>query len=95
MIRKAQKIEIAKAVEEIKKEPDTGEVDPSELFSESNYTAADLKEFSVNADGVTFYYDYGFPHVIEALQPAGEFKFTWSQLKPFVKPGGLLARFVR
>jgi hypothetical protein len=95
MIRKAQKIEIAKAIEEIKKQPDAGEVDPSELFSESNYTAADLKEFSVNADGVTFYYDYGFPHVIEALQPAGEFKFTWSRLKPFVKPGGLLARFVR
>jgi hypothetical protein len=95
MVRKAQKAEIAKGIEEIKKDPDAGESDPAELFADANYTIADIRDMSVNAVGVTFYYDYGFPHVIQALQPDGEFKFTWTQLKPFVKPGGLLARFVR
>ena len=66
-----------------------------QLFSETNFTTADFKEFSVNDKGVTFYYDYGFPHVLEALQPSGEFMLDWRTLKPFIRRDGLLGRFVR
>ena len=92
VIRKAQADEVKEATVEIRKDPDAR---PEDLFSETNFTPADLKEFSVNDKGVTFYYDYGFPHVLEALQPSGEFTFDWNTLKPFIRRGGLLGRFVR
>jgi hypothetical protein len=92
IVHKAQLAEIAAAKKEMKSDPDAR---PEELFSETNFTAEDFKEFSVDAKGVTFYYDYGFPHVLQAQQPDGEFHFSWAQLKPFVRTDGLLARFVR
>jgi hypothetical protein len=92
IVRKAQLAEIAAATKEMKSDPDAR---PEELFSETNFTVADFKDFSVDAKGATFYYDYGFPHVIEALQPDGEFHFSWAQLRPFIRTDGLLARFVR
>ncbi len=52
----------------------------------------DLDGFSISDRGMTFIYNYGFPHVIKALQPPGEFTFTWKQLKPYIKPSGLLSR---
>ena len=92
LVRKSQIAEVASATKEMKSDPD---VKPEELFSETNFTASDFKEFSVNLKGVTVYYDYGFPHVLEALQPAGEYHFTWTEIKQFVRADGLLARFVR
>jgi hypothetical protein len=94
MCRKAQKTEIARSIETIKKE-DPDEQDPGSLFQDADFKVANLKEFSVNEQGVTFLYDYGFPHVITALQPDGQYFFNWRQLKPFMKPGGLLQRLVR
>jgi len=93
LVRKLQIAEVASATKEIKKEDP--EADPAELFSETNFTVEDFRDFSIDAKGVTFYYDYGFPHVIEALQPDGEFHFSWAQLKPFVRTDRLLGRFVR
>ena len=92
LVRKVQAAEVATATKEMKSDPDAR---PEDLFSETNFTEADFDQFSVNAKGVTFYYDYGFPHVLEALQPAGEYHFSWAQMKPFVRGDGLLARFVR
>ena len=93
MCKKAQQAEIKKAIIDIKKEtPD--EENPADLFKESNFTVKNLDEFLVNDKGVTFIYDYGFPHVILALQPDGQYFFTWAQLKPFIKRGGLLEQFV-
>ncbi|MEO6333865.1 MAG: hypothetical protein ABIO91_02690 [Pyrinomonadaceae bacterium] len=90
IIKKAQSAEIVSATKEMKSDQEA-----RYLFSEANFTVTDLNQFSIDARGVTFYYDYGFPHVIQALEPAGEFHFTWAQLKPFVRSGGLLAHFIR
>ena len=92
LVKRLQDAEVASATKEMKSEPDAR---PDDLFSETNFTANDFKEFSVGLEGVTIYYDYGFPHVLEALQPAGEYHFTWTELKQFVRTDGLLARFVR
>jgi hypothetical protein len=40
-------------------------------------------------------YDPEFPRVIQALQPDGSYFFTYAELKPFIKPGGLLGKFIR
>lgn len=60
-----------------------------------SFTAESFDQFSISVKGVTIIYDAGFPHVIQAAQPDGQYFFTWAELKPFIKPDGLLARFVR
>jgi len=45
--------------------------------------------------GVAFFYDYGFPNVLKALEPEGELRLSWAEVKPFIKKDGLLTRFVR
>ena len=92
--KKAQREEIKKAILDIKKEnPD--EENPAALFENSNFTVENLNEFTVSDKGVTFLYDYGFPHVILALQPEGKYFFSWAQLKPFIKRDGLFGKFIR
>lgn len=89
-----QRAEVKTAVAEIKKE-NPEEENPATLFQDTNFTLKDLNKFSVSDKGITFWYDYGFPHVIQAFQPEGRYFFSWAKLQPFIKPGGLLARFVR
>jgi hypothetical protein len=91
-VRNMQKQEIAKAIVEIKKEQSSDDPPPDDLFKETIFGIKDLNEFSVDDKGVTFHYDYGFPHVILAMQPEGEFRLSWTELRPFIKPGGLLTR---
>lgn len=92
LVRKAQKKEIAAAIKEIKSDPLNEEPDPAPLFANSVFKRSDLDGFSINDKGVTFTYDYGFPHVIQALQPEGKFFFSWKELKPYIRRGGLLSR---
>lgn len=92
-IRSMQEAEIKAAKADIaRSDPES---DPEQLFADARFAAADIREFSIDASGITFIYDYGFPHVIKALEPDGRYRLAWSELKPFIKPGGLLARFVR
>lgn len=95
LVKSMQSEEVKRSIGEMKKDPNIGDSDPADLFSTADFTVADLNEFGVSATGVTFYYDYGFPHVLEALQPAGEFKLSWVRLKQFVRRDGLLAPFIR
>lgn len=94
-VKKAQKKEIADAVAEIKKDPENEEPNPEELFRDAKFEAKNLEGFAVDDKGVTFNYDYGFPHVILALQPDGRFFFSWIQLKPFIRHDGAFARLAR
>lgn len=94
MNKKAQQAEIKKAVAEIKKEMPEEE-NPSSFFENSDFTLENLNEFFVSDKGVTFDYDYGFPHVILALEPTGMYFFSWAQLKPYVKNDGAFGKFVR
>ena len=95
LIKPAQDKEIAEGIEAIKKDPDMKDTDPESLFESVGFTTDDLKEFSVEEKGVTFIYDYAFPHVIQALEPDGRYFLSWEQLKSFIKPDGLLSRIAR
>lgn len=53
-----------------------------------------LDEFLVGAKGLTFLYDAGYPHAIQAFEPAGRYFFSYSELKPYIKRDGLLGQFV-
>lgn len=92
--KQMQKAEIKNAIVEIKKEnPD--EENPASLFENTDFTVKNLDKFSISDKGITFWYDYGFPHVIQALQPEGRYFFSWAQLKPYIMRDGLLGQFIR
>ena len=95
MVKKRQILEIEGGMAEIRKDRDMADTNPNQLFENADFTTKNLSEFGVTNTGVTFFYDYGFPHVIQALQPEGAYSFTWEELKPCIKPAGLLARFIR
>ncbi len=90
-IDKAQQQEITKAKADARKDGEN--ID--ELLGSSDYENRRLEEFSVSDKGVTFLYDYEFPHAILALQPDGRYFFTFNELKPFIKRNGLLGQFIR
>lgn len=72
-----------------------------EMYGNQYYPTAkelmfgDLDGFSINDKGITFIYDYHFAYSVKVLQPEGKFYFKWTELKPFIKRGGLLEKFVR
>lgn len=89
---KMKDVEVKKAIEDIKNDPETKDDDVSVLFNDAEtYHKVKLDEFTVTSKGVTFHHDYGFPHVAQALQPSGEFFLSWAEIKPYIKKGGLLA----
>jgi hypothetical protein len=94
-VSKAQQAEIRKAQIEYKKDPESADFDGSEYFGNAKFTTKQLENFSISDKGVTFNYNYGFPHVILALEPDGNYFYSWAELKPFIKRGGLLAQFIR
>lgn len=94
-IKKMQQAEIANAKREIKKDPDAEDVDTNEMFARSNFRVTELNAFRLSPTGVTFFYNYGFPHVMKALQPDGQYNISWREIKPFVKPGSRLAKAVK
>ena len=92
--KKKQKIEIEKAIKELREDPEEKDTDPADVFNEEAFTAENLDEFSINDNGITFIYNYGFPHVIKALEPEGRYNFTWSEVSKFINPTGPFAKFV-
>ncbi len=60
-----------------------------------SFTAESFNEYSISDKGVTILYDAEFPHVIQAAQPDGQYFFSWTELKSFIKPDGLLGKFIR
>jgi hypothetical protein len=95
-VKKKQDAEVAKAVKDIKADPEfPKDQDPKELFEYTGLEEKDLDNFAVDMAGVAFFYDYGFPNALKALEPEGELRLSWSEIKPFIKQDGLLARFVR
>ena len=94
MVRKAQKTEVAEAIKELKKDPENTDIEGP--FKESaKYHPLKLDQFMITDKGVIFHHDYDFAHVIKAWEPDGEFTFTWAQLRPYIRRGGLLAPLAR
>ena len=82
-------------IEQVKKE-NPGERESIEpTLNDLRIDASGLNDLSVNARGVTFIYDAGFPHVIQALEPVGRYFFNFTELKPYIRPDGPLGVFIR
>ncbi|QQS42306.1 MAG: hypothetical protein IPM63_05015 [Acidobacteriota bacterium] len=87
-----QEAAVAEEIESRKEmDPDDAET-IAEYMKDKTITVTSLDEFSVSDEGVTFHFDYGFPHVIQALQPNGDYLFTWEEIGPYLRKGGPLSR---
>jgi len=84
-----------KVVSEDKEMDAEGESSVKESLEALTFGVENLDEFEVSDEGVTFLYDAGFPHVIQALEPDGRYFFSYEQLAPFVRRGGPLGIFVK
>jgi hypothetical protein len=58
------------------------------------FTLENLDNFSLGLTGITFLYDAGYPHAIQAFEPVGRYFFSYSELKPYIKPDGPLGQFI-
>lgn len=96
-VREKQKAEIEKAIKDIKANPEfaAADDDPKRLFEDTTFEEKDLENFVADLAGVAFFYDYGFPNAVKALEPEGELRLSWKEVAPFIKKDGLLARFLR
>jgi hypothetical protein len=61
-----------------------------EQLSGLKFGVKNLDEFSASDKGVTFLYDAHFRHAIRALEPAGEYFFSYAELRHFIKRNGPL-----
>lgn len=68
----------------------SGEVEATQ-WDELHVTTESLESFSTTPDGITFHYDAGFPHVIQALEPDGEFSVAFEDLYDAISGEGLWA----
>ena len=86
--------ELKDSTPEILKGGDITANDLRDLHEALKFEVKNLDDFEVSKDGLVFLYDAGFPHVIQAIEPDGRYRFTYRELKPFLKPDGLLGQFV-
>jgi len=63
-----------------------------EPAKQMRFGAENLDTFLLDDKGVTFVYDFGFPHVSQALEPSGEYFLSYEELRSYINPEGPLAR---
>jgi hypothetical protein len=71
-----------------------GEEDALQFFEGAKFTEEKLSNFAFKDDGITFYYDFGLPHAVQALSPDEDILLTWEELKYFVKENSLLEKIM-
>lgn len=86
-------------IDEISLNPETEELERptnwlQERFGHEKVGIDDLNNFSLDEYGITFIHDFGFPHVIKALEPEGHYYFEYSSLKRFIKENSILKNFI-
>jgi hypothetical protein len=104
LIDAALQDEIRQTLEEARRDDKTesyvrdileSELDSSDPARKHAYEATSLDEFFIGEKGVTFVYHYSFSAPARYFEPSGQFFLDWKTLKPYIKPGGPFARFVR
>lgn len=94
-IKSIQKDEIAESIKEIKNQKDFNDVNTDDLFRYVDFKKIHLEDFSIDAKGVSFQYDYGFPRIYMMIEPSNSYFLSWKEIKPYIKKDGLLGRFVK
>ncbi|MBW4580193.1 MAG: DUF4163 domain-containing protein [Tildeniella nuda ZEHNDER 1965/U140] len=86
MVNKVMQAEMKQAIANGDKEG----ADLREQLSRQRFQIKHLNSFTVSDKGITFLYDFGFPHVMLALEPSGRYFFSYDQLRAYIKLDGAL-----
>ncbi|HEY9827942.1 MAG TPA: hypothetical protein V6D19_21100 [Stenomitos sp.] len=82
--------EIQKTMTEVlQQEPDFG----TDLFMHRRFERQNLSDFSITKEGITFYYNFDFPHVVKAAEPKHDFLIRYRWLAPYLRPEGALGQY--
>ena len=65
-----------------------------EWYRSYKFTVVDFDDFYFNEYGITFCYNFGFPHAIKSLEPEGHYFFSFSSLKQFIKKDSVFEKFI-
>lgn len=57
-------------------------------------TVGDLEDFSICETGLTLFFHAGFHHTASWAEPKGRYFFTYTELKPFLKPQTPVSQFI-
>lgn len=90
---KAEVAELLKANEDDKSSDADAKSYVNDELKKLRIGVQNLDEFSVSDKGVTFRFDAGFPHAIQALQPDGKYFFSYAELRAHIKNSGPLGIF--
>ena len=90
-VNKLMQAEIEQAIAKVEK--DGTDIRP--YINQAKFRIKQVDNFAISDQGVTFRYDFDFPHVIKAYEPEGRYFFTYAQLKSYIRPDGPLAQFVK
>jgi hypothetical protein len=82
--------DIARAIAAMDK--DGGDI--RSYLSQARFRVKQVDAFTLSDTGVTFRYDFDFPHVIKAAEPQGRYFFTYAQLKSYIRQDGPLAPLI-
>lgn len=98
LVNQKLQAEIKQKIRELQQDKDTDADEKkslTEAFEGLKIQVENLDDFSISDKGMTFLYDAGFPHVIQALQPERKYFFSYAELRPFIKTDGLLGKFIQ
>lgn len=90
----AELSQILKDLAESKSDPEDIRI-AKEAQDALDFKLSDIDDFSIGDKGITFLYDAGYPHAIQAFEPNGKYFFSYSELKPYIKRDGPLGQFVQ
>ncbi len=93
LLRKQQEAAIAQARRGLTPEEHT-EFDEMLTSSDgrpNRIEAKHLEQFVIEAEGLRFYYHFGFRRALEALTPLGEYFIPYAQLQSYLAPSGPLS----
>jgi hypothetical protein len=66
----------------------------TEFFTDHQFKAKNLDDFTIADKGITFHYDFEFPHVVKAVEPSGEYFLPYTQLTRYLRQDGALGFIV-
>jgi hypothetical protein len=80
--------------EEIPIEPKRKNPHLKKYYGDQKFTLDNFQDFYFDEYSITFIYDFGFPHVIKAIEPEGHYCFSFHSVKNFIKKDSVLESLI-
>lgn len=59
------------------------------------FTTDNINNFYISNEGITFRYEFDFPHVMQGMEPDGDIKITKEELRPMLNSDGPLGFLIQ